>query len=424
MKSYFFYLTFHIAGIIICSILGVYLGNHHLWFSMAGCLVLLSLLAINLYRMQIKQTKMLQRIVECVQSQSLSEKIHAPFETQAITQIANQLNTLLQSQKEKMQKEESRFLYYNQLLQEVDTALIVTDNKGIIEWYNHSAENLFGQQMYLPECIHQGIVAGHDVIHYEKDSRQMDLALSQNRMLVQGRECRIISLRNLHGTLNRTEMEAWQKLIRVLTHEIMNSITPIISLSDTLCERSNEGPLSESAQQTLQQGLGIIHRRCKGLMEFVQNYRKLTRIAPPVKVPIGINAFLKDLQRLVGGTDIRFTDDTPAGSVWHADRGQMEQVFLNLLKNAREACRNCPEPEIIVHANKQKERIIFTIKDNGEGILPEVRERIFVPFFTTKPNGSGIGLSLCRQIITLHDGSILVHSEPGSGSEFVLEFTE
>ena len=424
MKSYFFYLTFHIAGIIICSILGVYLGNHHLWFSMAGCLVLLSLLAINLYRMQIKQTKMLQRIVECVQSQSLSEKIHAPFETQAITQIANQLNTLLQSQKEKMQKEESRFLYYNQLLQEVDTALIVTDNKGIIEWYNHSAENLFGQQMYLPECIHQGIVAGHDVIHYEKDSRQMDLALSQNRMLVQGRECRIISLKNLHGTLNRTEMEAWQKLIRVLTHEIMNSITPIISLSDTLCERSNEGPLSESVQQTLQQGLGIIHRRCKGLMEFVQNYRKLTRIAPPVKVPIGVNAFLKDLQRLVGGTDIRFTDDTPAGSVWHADRGQMEQVFLNLLKNAREACRNCPEPEIIVHANKQKERIIFTIKDNGEGILPEVRERIFVPFFTTKPNGSGIGLSLCRQIITLHDGSILVHSEPGSGSEFVLEFTE
>ncbi len=424
MKSYFFYLTFHIAGIIICSILGVYLGNHHLWFSMAGCLVLLSLLAINLYRMQIKQTKMLQRIVECVQSQSLSEKIHAPFETQAITQIANQLNTLLQSQKEKMQKEESRFLYYNQLLQEVDTALIVTDNKGIIEWYNHSAENLFGQQMYLPECIHQGIVAGHDVIHYEKDSRQMDLALSQNRMLVQGRECRIISLKNLHGTLNRTEMEAWQKLIRVLTHEIMNSITPIISLSDTLCERSNEGPLSESVQQTLQQGLGIIHRRCKGLMEFVQNYRKLTRIAPPVKVPIGINAFLKDLQRLVGGTDIRFTDDTPAGCVWHADRGQMEQVFLNLLKNAREACRNCPEPEIIVHANKQKERIIFTIKDNGEGILPEVRERIFVPFFTTKPNGSGIGLSLCRQIITLHDGSILVHSEPGSGSEFVLEFTE
>ena len=424
MKSYFFYLTFHIAGIIICSILGVYLGNHHLWFSMAGCLVLLSLLAINLYRMQIKQTKMLQRIVECVQSQSLSEKIHAPFETQAITQIANQLNTLLQSQKEKMQKEESRFLYYNQLLQEVDTALIVTDNKGIIEWYNHSAENLFGQQMYLPECIHQGIVAGHDVIHYEKDSRQMDLALSQNRMLVQGRECRIISLKNLHGTLNRTEMEAWQKLIRVLTHEIMNSITPIISLSDTLCERSNEGPLSESVQQTLQQGLGIIHRRCKGLMEFVQNYRKLTRIAPPVKVPIGVNAFLKDLQRLVGGTDIRFTDDTPAGSVWHADRGQMEQVFLNLLKNAREACRNCPEPEIIVRANKQKERIIFTIKDNGEGILPEVRERIFVPFFTTKPNGSGIGLSLCRQIITLHDGSILVHSEPGSGSEFVLEFTE
>lgn len=424
MKTYSFYTITHILGIVACSLLGAFLGTRHLWFSVTGCALLLLLLAVRLYRIQMRQTQMLQRIVECVKSQSLSERISAPFESRTIVHLAQELSVLLQEQKEKMQKEEARFRYYEQLLQEVDTALIVANTQGIVEWCNRSADRLFGRPVRLPECVGQALKEGQEVMHYEHDGRPMDLALSQNRMLVQGRECRIISLKNLHGTLNRTEMEAWQKLIRVLTHEIMNSITPIISLSDTLCERSSAGPLNESGQQTLQQGLGIIHRRCKGLMEFVQNYRKLTRIAPPVKTPILVSAFLKDLQRLVGGTDIRFMDDTPAGCVWHADRAQMEQVFLNLLKNAREACRNRPAPEIIVRASKQKSRIVFSVKDNGEGILPEVRERIFVPFFTTKPNGSGIGLSLCRQIVILHDGSVRVHSEPDFGSEFVLEFAE
>lgn len=424
MKTYSFYTISHILGIVACSLLGAFLSTCHLWFSVTGCALLLLLLAVRLYRIQMRQTRMLQRIVECVKSQSLSERISAPFESRTIVHLAQELSVLLQEQKEKMQKEEARFRYYEQLLQEVDTALIVANTQGIVEWCNRSADRLFGRPVRLPECVDQALAEGQEVMHYEHDGRPMDLALSQNRMLVQGRECRIISLKNLHGTLNRTEMEAWQKLIRVLTHEIMNSITPIISLSDTLCERSSAAPLNESAQQTLQQGLGIIHRRCKGLMEFVQNYRKLTRIAPPVKTPILVSAFLKDLQRLVGGTDIRFMDDTPAGSVWHADRAQMEQVFLNLLKNAREACRNRPIPEIIVRTSKQKGRIVFSVKDNGEGILPEVRERIFVPFFTTKPNGSGIGLSLCRQIVILHDGSILVHSEPDCGSEFILEFAE
>ena len=159
-------------------------------------------------------------------------------------------------------------------------------------------------------------------------------------------------------------------------------------------------------------------------MEFVQNYRRLTRIAPPVKTPVSVQAFLQDLQQLSGDTNVCFIDETPDGTTWNADRGQMEQVFLNLLKNAREACRNCPNPEIRVHACLKAKQIRFTVSDNGEGILPEVRERIFVPFFTTKPNGSGIGLSLCRQIITLHDGCIQVHSEPDRGSKFILDFPE
>lgn len=424
MKTYTFYLAAHITGIVGCSLLGTFFLSRHLWFSAVGCAVLLLYLAMRLYRIQVRQTRMLQRIVASVRSQSLSERIPAPFENRTIVRLAGELSQLLQEQKEKMQKEEARFRYYELLLQEVDTALIITDERGIIEWCNRAADGLIGRAPRLPETICQALTDTCDVVRYEHAGRTLDLALSQNRIQMQNRQCRIISLKNLHGALNRTEMEAWQKLIRVLTHEIMNSITPIISLSDTLCERSTEQPISESTAQTMQQGLSIIHRRCKGLMEFVQNYRRLTRIAPPVKTPVSVQAFLQDLQQLSGDTNVCFIDETPDGTTWNADRGQMEQVFLNLLKNAREACRNCPNPEIRVHACLKAKQIRFTVSDNGEGILPEVRERIFVPFFTTKPNGSGIGLSLCRQIITLHDGSIQVRSEPDRGSEFILDFPE
>lgn len=424
MKTYAFYLAAHIAGIVGCSLLGAWFLSRHLWFSAAGCALMLLYLAMRLYRIQMRQTRMLQRIVASLRSQSLSERIPAPFENRTIVRLAGELSRLLQQQKEKMQKEEARFRYYELLLQEVDTALIITDERGIIEWCNRAADGLIGRAPRLPEPISRALADACDVVRYEHAGRTLDLALSQNRIQMPGRQCRIISLKNLHGTLNRTEMEAWQKLIRVLTHEIMNSITPIISLSDTLCERSTEQPISESTAQTMQQGLSIIHRRCKGLMEFVQNYRRLTRIGPPVKTPVSVRAFLQDLQQLSGDTNVCFIDETPDGTTWNADRGQMEQVFLNLLKNAREACRNCPNPEIRVHACLKAKQIRFTVSDNGEGILPEVRERIFVPFFTTKPNGSGIGLSLCRQIITLHDGCIQVHSEPDRGSKFILDFPE
>lgn len=167
--------------------------------------------------------------------------------------------------------------------------------------------------------------------------------------------------------------------------------------------------------------MNIIRRRSKGLLEFVENYRKLTRIAPPVKVHISVKEFFADLKRLNPEPYIHFqlTDESLE---WEADRAQMEQVFLNLLKNAREACATVSEPSIQVLAESNGKERIFIIQDNGEGILPDVLERIFIPFFTTKPSGSGIGLSLCKQIITLHGGSISATSENGQGSCFRIIF--
>lgn len=218
--------------------------------------------------------------------------------------------------------------------------------------------------------------------------------------------------------LERNEMEAWQKLIRVLTHEIMNSITPIISLSETLSERE----VSEKNYSVMRQGMQTIHRRSKGLLEFVENYRKLTRLPAPVRRPVSVRELLQDLQKLFPETYIHIelpeTDRT-----LQIDRAQVEQVLINLLKNAKEACGKKPSPRIEVKMQPVFSwQCLITVSDNGDGILPEVQDKIFVPFFTTKPSGSGIGLSLCKQIMNRHGGNITVQSAVGKGSCFTLLF--
>lgn len=224
-------------------------------------------------------------------------------------------------------------------------------------------------------------------------------------------------------TMEANEMESWQKLIRVMGHEIMNSITPIISLSETLGSRT----VDEKSYAYMQQGVQIIHKRSKGLLEFVENYRRLTRIPLPKKEKVELGTLLRDLKNLFPDNFIHIL---PPSTEIHlqADRVQIEQVLINLVRNAREACNavewdECIGPQIEVSVSNHPEwRVAISVADNGEGILPEVLDKIFVPFFTTKEGGSGIGLSLCRQIMHLHGGSITATSTPGTGTCFTLLF--
>lgn len=219
--------------------------------------------------------------------------------------------------------------------------------------------------------------------------------------------------------LERNEMEAWQKLIRVLTHEIMNSITPIISLSETLSERE----VTEKNFPLMQQGMQTIHRRSKGLLEFVENYRKLTRLPVPVRRPVSLCGLLSDLQKLFPEPYVHIALPVK-DRILQIDRAQIEQVLINLIKNAKEACDAQSQPSIEVNVEASPSwQCCISVRDNGDGMLPEIQDKIFVPFFTTKSSGSGIGLSLCKQIINRHGGSISVSSTMGQGSCFTLQFS-
>ncbi|MCD7849418.1 MAG: HAMP domain-containing histidine kinase [Parabacteroides sp.] len=225
--------------------------------------------------------------------------------------------------------------------------------------------------------------------------------------------------------VSEAETDAWQKLIRVLTHEIMNSIAPIISLSETVTERATSNGLNERDYGIMLQAMQTIHRRSKGLLDFVENYRKLTRIPAPTQQLFPVSVLFDDLHGLYPAGDVSFSFSVrPADLRLYVDRSMIEQVLINLLKNAAEACKDCSFPEVRVNASRREGVPVITVSDNGCGIVPEAMDKVFVPFFTTKQGGSGIGLSVCRQIMNRHGGSISVVSEEEKGTTFTLQFPQ
>ena len=243
---------------------------------------------------------------------------------------------------------------------------------------------------YLIESIHYGDLS----LFYPSDSMTEDekaLASSMNAAL------EALRSRLYNSVVAEAETEAWQKLIRVLTHEIMNSIAPVISLSETVAERATINGMNEKDYAIMVQAMQTIHRRSKGLLDFVENYRQLTRLPLPTLRNFSVSALFDDIRLLF-----------PEKS---------DILFFRV-----EACEESLSPQIIVEAVQKNGMVIISVIDNGSGIVPEAIDKIFVPFFTTKSKGSGIGLSLCRQIMNRHGGSISLDSQVEKGSSFVLRF--
>lgn len=267
-----------------------------------------------------------------------------------------------------------------------------------------------------------GIIKNTDFTTYFRTSKSNDeidkLMVEMNEALEMFRE------RTHDSMVEEAEAVAWQKLISVLTHEIMNSIAPIISLSETLSEREMGNRDESEDYKIMKQAMEAIHRRSVGLLSFVENYRKLTRLPQPVLQPIALKPMLTSLQQLTSSYGISFTFDVyPEQLILKADKGMVEQLLLNLLKNAKEACEGIENPIIEIKAEKIGNSIKITVSDNGQGIVPEARDKIFIPFYSTKAKGSGIGLSLCKQIVVRHGGKMSLNSD-NNLTKFSAEFPD
>lgn len=418
----------------IGSVMTYVFHEHELYFCMffAGILVLLLIACIvSSYS---RATHRLLRMVESIRYGDFSLSFSGKAQGRVERQLLEDINEVMAALRARISAQEERYRYFETLLDTVDTCMLVTDKQGQILWMNqasvqelcgypiHQLKELKGLNTDFPmilDKLHPGEVK---VIRVYKEEFMQDMAVTVTEYSTNQATLRLINLKNIRSILEENEMEAWQKLVRVLTHEIMNSITPIISLSDTLCERVLQQGMEEDS--LMLQGMKTIHRRSKGLLNFVENYRRLSRLASPILSPVRVGDWLGDIKKLFPSSKIHYIYKVEdENRVLMIDRSQMEQVLINLLKNAGEACMEQSHPEVMIETVYSAEKHIFqlSVKDNGSGILPEVQDKIFIPFFTTKTTGSGIGLSLCKQIMTLHGGSLQVNSELGKGSCFTLK---
>lgn len=321
--------------------------------------------------------------------------------------------------------------FHDILLNRIDSALIVIDDKKNISWINKAALDILGKPQphklsdlkttskELPVLLDKLIPRENRTIKIQNGKKEYSLLASAVLLNIEGKEQKLISLKNIQTALDENENEAWKKLIRVLTHEMMNSMAPIISLSETFSKqntRIDDNDMIYGAMQT-------IHRRSKGLVEFVNNYKKITHIPSPNFTSFNASDLMSDISNLLTANGIKFSHKIESSNIiFEADRTQLEQVLINLIKNAWEASSTAKEPKVDVCIKQNEyQRPLIVISDNGQGIPEELLDKIFIPFFTTKKEGSGIGLSICRQIINAHGGTITVTSEIDSGSTFIVQ---
>jgi signal transduction histidine kinase len=242
---------------------------------------------------------------------------------------------------------------------------------------------------------------------------------------------KVLACQNINEAMDETEARAWQKLLSVMTHEIMNSVAPISSLAGTLKNRLLQTTVSDngSDRDDLELGLETIQRRSEGLLKFAETYRNLNKITTPNLKKVYIRDLFENLHVLMQPTleqkniDLEVILKDPELMV-EVDVNLIEQVLINLVINALEAVKERPDPRIVLSATLEGKKILIKVADNGAGIPDELLDKIFIPFFSTKKSGSGIGLSLCKQIMLLHKGNIQVQSIEGKGAAFILTFPE
>lgn len=359
------------------------------------------------------------------------ENSQIPYELEEAIEVA-----LLQYKK-RIQQKESRLQYFQALANHIDLSVLVFSPTGKIEWMNQAAqlqtgikypETIDDLQAFNPELpSHLRNLKPGDIsiLQASKGEESYQLALSGMSFVVMGKSLTVVSMKNIRSVLDTKETEAWQKLIRVLTHEIMNSMTPIVSLAELLKDKLDPHvPVPQEELEEIHQALETICRRSSGLLRFVQNYRKVTGIPAPVLQIVSVSELVENSVCLfqTRRSEIKCLPISRHLQII-ADKSQIEQVLINLIKNAFEATHDSITPHIEVSAGMQTDGYVYIqVSDNGTGIPEEVMERIFIPFFTTKPTGSGIGLSISRQIMHMHRGSLTAYSEPEKGSRFVMVF--
>ncbi len=373
------------------------------------------------------------------------------FQIQGMGNTFNELkdtfnNVMQDFQKIRSEKEE-HYYYLKNIIEHVNVSIIAYCENGDVEMINNAAKKMFGisriknindLNTWSPELVHElkTLRGGNKtLIKVNQEEDILQLSVSVKEFIINNLSIFLVTIKDIQSELDEHEMEAWQKLIRVLTHEIMNSIAPISSLTSTAnvlikdlvnqIDETNSANFIENIND-VQTALQTIEKRSNGLIHFVETYRNLTKIPKPNFSIFPIEKLFNTIISLhkdsLKTSKINYSFSVePKNLEITADEQLLEQVLINLLRNSIQAIGNNKNGNISLSAfQNYRNKVVIQITDNGQGILKDVKDKIFIPFFTTKQNGSGIGLSLSRQILRLHNGTINVKSEPNVETTFTL----
>lgn len=365
---------------------------------------------------------------------------------QSMNELYNEFNNVIKKFREIRADKEANYHYFRTIVQHVGIGLITFNKLGDIQIINSSAKKLIGVESLnnifelskvsakLVESLIKLKTGGSALIELTNEGTKTQLSVYVIELVLRGEEFKLVSVQNIQSELEEKEMEAWQNLIRVLTHEIMNSVTPLSSLAATVETNlvdniEDDVPIEKEELEDIYLAVQTIKRRSEGLIRFVTDFRNLTRIPEPKLQEIEVKKVLDHISLLLNhemaSQDIDFRlNIVPTGLMFNIDKELIDQVLINLLQNAIHALDEIESDKMIILNAFINEygRPTLTIRDNGVGIDEEALGKIFIPFFTTKKQGSGIGLSLSKQIMRKHGGAITVKSVMNEGTEFTLRF--
>ncbi|GAA4432341.1 sensor histidine kinase [Pontibacter saemangeumensis] len=432
----------------------MYVTLHYLaqftWLQVASGILVMLAQVWELARYVTRSNNELAKFLHAVKQRDFSQRFNEQTTNSSLQQLHRAFNLINDTFKQLHIEKEAQFQYMQTILQLIDTGIMaVEEETGEVEWVNEalkktlslpylkSLHSLEPRYPALYEAVQQLHPGENRLLKLKLPNGTSQLLLSASSFTMQHRHLLLIAVKNVSTTVDETETEAWQKLLRVMTHEIMNSVAPIASLADTMgrhlqqererYEREpNIAPDPELLEDT-EEGIAIIKKRSEGLLRFTHFYRNLNKSQQLLLTTVYVQELFNSIDGLMRpqleAQGILFICHLqPKDLTLSADVTLLEQVLINLLLNAKRAVEGRPQPRIILAAQQADGKTVIEVEDNGSGIPEELLESIFIPFFTSHKDGSGIGLSLAKHIMLLHKGHIQVESQEGVGTVFRLTF--
>lgn len=441
-----FRVAFRVVLLALSVGLIMYMVTRPNMFFAAGLTVFIILLQLlELYRFTSQTNRKLTRFLESVKySDFISGFANDNKLGKSFRELNTAFNEVLEAFRKARSEKEESWQYLNTVVQQVRTGILSFDGDGDVQLINANAKRFVGLthiknlkelqavNLKLYETL-MDVEPGKSSLY--KSGNEFQLTIQATELRIRGNTVKLVTLQNIQNELQKQELEAWQNLTRVLRHEIMNSITPISSLTSTMREILEEDlvkkekhyELKSEAADDLREGLGTIENRSKGLIQFIDAYREYTSLPQPKLKSVKLKDLLEHVANLmkpeIKKSAIEFTLSCESEYLSvDIDEEMISQVLINLLKNAIEALYQTENPRVELRGSYVGNAVLVEVIDNGPGIIPEAIQRIFVPFFTTKKTGSGIGLALSRQIMQMHNGSLGVESDLGVKTVFTLRF--